>query len=80
MKMLGGTYGEGTITYLSYDRLLQIIAKNAWLPKTRKISEITNFEDVNNQTSGSLGKAGIGAAAGFLLAGPSPDLSSCILA
>ena len=70
MKMLGGTYGEGTITYLSYDRSLQIIAKNAWLPKTRKISEITNFEDVNNQTSGSIGKAGIGAAAGFLLAGP----------
>ena len=38
--------------------------------KKRSISEIIHFEDVNNQTSSSLGKAGIGAAAGFLLAGP----------
>lgn len=70
MKLLGGTYGEGTVSYWSFQRELQINPKSAWMPKTRLISEITHFEDINNQTTSSLGKAGIGAAAGFLLAGP----------
>ena len=70
MKMLGGTYGEGHVVYWSSLNELQISPKNAWTPKTRSISEITHFEEINSQTTSSLGKAGIGAAAGFLLAGP----------
>jgi molybdopterin converting factor small subunit len=71
MKLLGGTYGEGDVVFLSGSRQLRISSKGSYFsPKFRPISEIKHFEDINNATTGSLGKAGVGAAAGFLLAGP----------
>lgn len=68
MKMIGGTYGEGYVLKLSGE--LQISPTSAWRPKIRKISEIIHFEDVDKHITSGISKAGIGAVAGYLLAGP----------
>ena len=77
MKMLGGSYGEGTITLMKYSQEFDIIPKSSWSLKSQRLSlsDITHFEDIDSSSSGTLGKAGIGAAAGFLLAGPLAGLA-----
>ena len=68
MKMLGGSYGEGTITLMPQSRKFNIIPASSWSLKSQELlfSDVTHFEDIDRSSSGTLGKAGIGAAAGFL--------------
>jgi hypothetical protein len=75
MKMLGGSYGEGSVFYQSYQRQLTIQATSSWKTQEFPISSLTGFEEMGVGTSSALGKAGIGAAAGFLLAGPLAGLA-----
>ena len=75
MKMLGGSYGEGSVFYQSYQRQLTIQATRSWKTQEFPISSLTGFEEMGVGTSSALGKAGIGAAAGFLLAGPLAGLA-----
>ena len=77
MKMLGGTFGEGTITLSEHSKEFILIPKSSWTLKSQRVSlsDVTHFEDVDSSSSGALGKAGIDAATGFLLAGPLTGLA-----
>ena len=75
MKMLGGSYGEGSLFFSPYSSELKISPNKGWKTHVFPIDEITAYEEVGVATSSSLGKAGVGAAAGFLLAGPLAGLA-----
>lgn len=79
MKMLGGTYGDGTVMFLASSETLMISPSKGWKTHEISVSDVNAFEDVSNASSSSAGKAGLGAAAGFLLAGPLAGLAGLAL-
>ncbi len=76
MKMLGGSYGEGQAFYSAYERQLLVTGKKKL---SIPLHEIVAFEELGAASSSRLGKAGVGAAAGFLLAGPLAGLAGLAL-
>jgi hypothetical protein len=79
MKMLGGSYGEGSLFYSSFSSKLHISPSKGWKTHEILIDDITAYEEAGVSSSSTLGKAGIGAAAGFLLAGPLAGLAGMVL-
>ena len=71
MKVLGGSHGRGSAFFSPITNNLKINPDSIFHKNIEKpISDIVEFEEVGTANSSSLGSAGIGAAAGFLLAGP----------
>ena len=66
---------------MEYSKKFSLIPKSSWTLKSQELSlsDVTHFEDNNSSSSGALGKAGLGAAAGFLLAGPLAGLAGMAL-
>lgn len=79
MKMLGGSYGEGSVFYSKHSSKLSISPNKGWKTHEISIDDITGYEEAGASSSSTLGKAGIGAAAGFLLAGPLAGLAGMAL-
>ena len=82
MKMIGGSYNKGHVIYSTYDNTIKITPESLFSFSDKKFtfSDVVHFEEINVSTTSGLAKAGTGAAAGYLLAGPLAGLAGMAIA
>lgn len=81
MRMIGGTFNKGHVIYSTHNNTIKITPESLFSFSDKKFtfSDVVHFEEINVSTSSGLAKAGTGAAAGYLLAGPLAGLAGMAL-